>query len=72
MGYQLKDLLLLFCQVILSTNIAESSLTVPDIKYGIVRANFLAHELFFLSLIRVTPGTSKHLLFTFSLEPKDS
>ena len=42
MGYQLKDLLLFFCQVILSTNIAESSLTVPDIKYGIVRANFLA------------------------------
>ena len=40
MGYQLNDLLLLFCQVILSTNIAESSLTVPDIKYGIVRANF--------------------------------
>ena len=61
-----------FWQVILSTNIAESSLTVPDIKYGIVRANFLVLWIIFVSLIRVTPGTSKHLLFTFSLEPKDS
>ena len=59
-----------FWQVILSTNIAESSLTVPDIKYGIVRANFLALWIIFLSLIRFTPGISKHILCTCSLESK--